>query len=91
MRMGVCFFITFSIAELNICAVCDERLVSSGEICLILHPLIFVVLTIHQVWGVTEEYLKTNVFPDASNSVLGTLGSVAGMVRQPTPNLCLCI
>ncbi|KAI1790525.1 hypothetical protein LXA43DRAFT_1015535 [Ganoderma leucocontextum] len=27
------------------------------------------------VWGVTEEYLKTNVFPDASDSV--ELGGVA--------------
>ncbi|TBU30999.1 MFS general substrate transporter [Dichomitus squalens] len=34
-----------------------------------------VVLTTHQVWGVTEEYLKNHVFPDASDSVLSTLGS----------------
>ncbi|KAM5533514.1 hypothetical protein V8D89_012851 [Ganoderma adspersum] len=31
------------------------------------------------VWGVTEEYLKKNVFPDASDSLLSTLGSVSGM------------
>ncbi|KAM5533520.1 hypothetical protein V8D89_012857, partial [Ganoderma adspersum] len=31
------------------------------------------------VWGVTEEYLKSNVFPDASESVLSTLGSIGGM------------
>ncbi len=40
----------------------------------------FVILTTHQVWGVTEEYFKKNVFPDASDSVLSTLGSVSGMV-----------
>ncbi|KAL1943186.1 hypothetical protein VTO73DRAFT_4261 [Trametes versicolor] len=31
------------------------------------------------VWGVTEEYFKENVFPDASDSVLSTLGSMSGM------------
>ncbi|PIL25838.1 MFS general substrate transporter [Ganoderma sinense ZZ0214-1] len=31
------------------------------------------------VWGVTEEYFKKNVFPDASDSLLSTLGSVSGM------------
>ncbi|KAI0830271.1 MFS general substrate transporter [Trametes gibbosa] len=31
------------------------------------------------VWGVTEEYFKENVFPDASASVLSTLGSMSGM------------
>lgn len=39
------------------------------------------ILTSHQVWGVTEEYFKENVFPDASDSVLSTLGSMSGMVR----------
>ncbi|KAL7278707.1 hypothetical protein ACG7TL_007709 [Trametes sanguinea] len=31
------------------------------------------------VWGVTEEYFKEHVFPDASESVLSTLGSMSGM------------
>ncbi|KAI0772442.1 MFS general substrate transporter [Trametes elegans] len=31
------------------------------------------------VWGVTEEYFKKNVFPDVSESVLSTLGSMSGM------------
>ncbi|KAI9058784.1 MFS general substrate transporter [Trametes sanguinea] len=37
------------------------------------------VLTSRQVWGVTEEYFKEHVFPDASESVLSTLGSMSGM------------
>ncbi|PIL25843.1 hypothetical protein GSI_11596 [Ganoderma sinense ZZ0214-1] len=31
------------------------------------------------VWGFTEEYLKCNVFMDASDSVISTLGSIGGM------------
>ncbi|KAH9931609.1 MFS general substrate transporter, partial [Epithele typhae] len=31
------------------------------------------------VWGVTEEYLKAHVFPDASDALLSTLGSISGM------------
>ena len=34
----------------------------------------------YQVWGVTEEYFKAHVFPDASDALLSTLGSVSGMV-----------
>ena len=45
-----------------------------------LSPLPFDILTPHQVWGVTEEYFKKSVFPDASDSLLSTLGSMSGMV-----------
>ena len=38
------------------------------------------VLTLYQVWGVTEQYFKEHVFPDASDPVLSTLGSMSGMV-----------
>ncbi|KAI0758964.1 MFS general substrate transporter [Fomes fomentarius] len=31
------------------------------------------------VWGVTEAYFKEHVFPDASDSVLSTLGSMSGI------------
>ncbi|TFK92180.1 MFS general substrate transporter [Polyporus arcularius HHB13444] len=31
------------------------------------------------VWGVTEQYFKEHVFPDASDSVLSTLGSMSGI------------
>ncbi|KAI0354277.1 MFS general substrate transporter [Trametes cingulata] len=32
------------------------------------------------VWGVTEQYFKEQVFPDVSESVLSTLGSMSGMI-----------
>ena len=34
----------------------------------------------YQVWGVTEQYFKEHVFPDASDSTLSALGSMSGMV-----------
>ena len=48
-------------------------------------PARYVLTSFGQVWGVTEEYMKANVFPDASDSVLSTLGSVSGMVRAAAP------
>ncbi len=44
------------------------------------HPLARSLLTCYQVWGVTEQYFKEHVFPDASDSVLSTLGSMSGIV-----------
>ena len=59
---------------------CEQR-TALPDPCFSLVPVVLTTRT-RQVWGVTEEYFKQHVFPDASDSVLSTLGSASGMVSH---------